>query len=166
MRLSEINKMAWEMTALVPYEKERKSLKPLSMKKLREMRACIERDDHWVKGIRYIMMNYNDPERKKQMQKFANEFIKMCANIDRYHVKTIFRYLLWNISTLSEFYKAERNEREFEKDIEKCLRAEGVGSEASQKIVSSLRKAIYSKISGSDFRSNRKKVHRSGRRYG
>ena len=131
MRLSELNRIAWEITVTVPMVKDKDHLKPLSKKKLREMAAAVEKGGVcWVEKVRRCVADHNDNQRGSEMKKFAEEFIGKCKDIDQTGMKTIFRYILWNVDLISNLNV---------NDIETCLRAEGLERKTAQDIISQLK---------------------------
>ena len=130
MRLSELNEIAWEITVTVPMVRDKEGLKPLSKKKLREMAAAIEKGGRWAENVRNCVAEYQDIQRRSEMKKFAEKFIEKCKDIDQTGVKTIFRYVLWNVDLVSNL--------ELD-DIEACLRAEGMERKTAKNIISQLR---------------------------
>ena len=127
MRLAEINEYAWRLSAHAMMEEGGKWV-VCSTGKLREIYAKTS-SDGFKEGIKGIVYSYNPPGNKKanaaSFRKFGRMLISTIEGMDQDDVKSLMRYVLWNVAVLERLLKDFRREDEFRKMLNIRMEAEG-----------------------------------------
>lgn len=127
MRLAEINECAWRLS-IPAMMKEGDRWVVCSTGKLREIYAKTS-SDGFKEGIKGIIDTYDPPDNKKanaaSFRDFGDMLISEIEGMDQDDVKSLMRYVLWDVAVLERLLKDFRQEYKFRKMLNVRMGAEG-----------------------------------------
>lgn len=165
MRLAEINECAWILSAHAIMMEEGDKWVVCSTGKLREIYAKTS-SDGFKEGIKGIIDSYDPPDNKKanadSFREFGDMLIGEIKVMDQDDVKSLMRYVLWDVAVLERLLKNVRTENEFRGRLEVRMEAEDANMEIIDEII-----AYLSTVeNGGKKRDDRKKRGKGGYRHG
>ena len=137
MRLAEINECAWRLS-IPAMMKENNKWVVCSTGKLREIYARTS-SDGFKEGIKGIVYSYKPPGNKKAnaatFRKFGRMLISTIEGMDPDDVKSLMRYVLWDVAVLEQLLKDFRQEYKFRKMLNVRIEAEGANMGIVKEII-------------------------------
>ena len=137
MRLAEINECACRLSVHAMMKEDNKWV-VCSTGKLRELYAKTS-SDGFKEGIKGIVHSYKPPGNKKEnaasFREFGDMLISEIERMDQDDVKSLMRYVLWNVAVLERLLKDFRREDEFRKMLKVRIEAEGADMGIVKKII-------------------------------
>ena len=164
MRLAEINECAWRLSAHAMMEDGGKWV-VCSTGKLREIYGKTS-SDGFKEGIKGIIDSYDPPDNKKanaaSFSEFGGLLTKTIEGMDQDDVKSLMRYVLWDVAVLERLLKDVRTENEFRGMLKVKMEAE----DSNMKIIDEIIAYLSTVENGGKKRDNRKKRGKGGYRHG
>jgi len=166
MRLAEINECAWRLSAhAMMMVKEDDKWVVCSTGKLREIYGKTS-SDGFKEGIKGIIDSYDPPDNKKanaaSFREFGGLLTRTIEGMEQDDVKSLMRYVLWDVAVLERLLKDVKTENEFRGMLKVRMEAEDANVEIIDEIV-----AYLSTVeNGGKKRDNRNKRGKRGYRHG
>lgn len=127
MKLDDINECAWGLS-IHAMMKEGNKWVVCSTGKLREIYEKTS-SDGFKEGIKGIIDSYDPPANKKanaaSFREFGDMLISEIERMDQNDVKSLMRYVLWDVAALERLFKDVRHEDELREMLEVRMEAEG-----------------------------------------